>query len=174
MNSQRGMTLIEVMIAMIILGIGILGVSGMQVVSIQQNRSALFRGEATQLANDLMDRLRVNTDINYSALVDADPTTATNCNINTCNPIAMAAYDISQWKCSINSVDADGDTYSACGTYGITGSLPLGAGAVALVSGVYEVTVRWSDDRVSVLCGIRDGSADEPPCTSIILRAQVN
>jgi len=174
MNSQRGMTLIEVMIAMIILGVGILGVSGMQVISLQQNRSALFRGEATQLANDLMDRVRVNIDVNYNALIDADPTTATSCEVNECNPVGMAAFDISQWKCSINSVDSAGDTYTACDTYGIDGSLPLGAGAVALVSGVYEVTVQWSDDRVSVLCGVRDGSVDEPPCTSIILRAQVN
>ena len=162
------------MIAMIILAVGILGVSGMQVISLQQNRSALFRGEATQLANDLLDRVRVNTDVNYSALVDADPTTATSCNVNSCNPIGMAAFDISQWKCSINSVDAAGDTFPACATYGITGSLPLGAGAVALVAGVYEVTVRWSDDRIAVPCGVRDGTVDEPACTSITLRAQVN
>jgi type IV pilus assembly protein PilV len=181
MRRQQGMTLIEVMIAMIILGVGILGVSGMQVISLQQNRSALFRGEATQLANDLMDRLRVNTDINYSALIDAVPTTATNCVNNSCNPVGMAAFDISQWKCSINSVDAARVTFTACGNYGygddpgeLKGSLPLGAGSVALVSGVYEVTVQWSDDRVDVPCGIRDGTVDEPTCTTIVLRSQVN
>ena len=171
-KSARGQTLIEAMIALIIMSIGILGIAGMQVLSLQQNRGAMFRAEATQLGNDLMDRLRVNTGIVYNALIDADPTSAQSCEVNECTPVQMAAFDIAQWKCSINSVDAAGDTFSTCGvTYGITGSLPLGAGSVALVNGVYEVTVRWSEDRIDVPCGSRTA---ETACASITLRAQVN
>jgi type IV pilus modification protein PilV len=183
MKYQRGMGLIEVMIAMIILAIGILGVSGMQVMSLQQNRSALFRGEATQLANDLMDRLRVNTDVNYGALIDADPTNGKDCEKFSCTPTEMAAFDIAQWKCRINSVAADGTTFAACLAYEtwskigptpIVGSLPYGAGSIATTLGLSEVTIQWSDDRVAVPCGIRDGSSAEPDCTSITLRAQVD
>ena len=174
MNLQKGMSLIEVMIAMIIMAIGILGVSGMQAISLAQNRSALYRGEATQLANDLMDRVRVNTGVPYSALIDADPTAATDCNVSTCSPTNMAAFDISQWKCSINSADAAGVAYTPCGTYGITGSLPLGSGSVALVAGVYEVTVEWADGRVNELCGDRAGTVASPDCTSITIRAQLD
>jgi len=171
MNIQKGQTFIEALIALVIMSIGILGIAGMQVLSLQQNRAALFRAEATQLANDLMDRVRVNTDITYTALIDADPTSAQSCSVNSCTPVQMAAFDIAQWKCSINSVDSAGVTYSICGTYGITGSLPLGAGSVALVTGVVEVTIGWSDDRIEVPCAIR---TTEPACTSITLRAQVN
>lgn len=170
-NKQKGQSLIEAMIALVIMSIGILGIAGMQVLSLQQNRGALFRAEAPQLANDLMDRLRVNTDITYSALADADPTSAQSCNQNSCTPTQMAAFDIAQWKCSISSIDSAGDTLSICDTYGITGSLPLGAGTVAIVNGIYEVTVEWSDDRIDVSCGSR---TTEPACTSITIRAQVN
>lgn len=167
------------MIALIIMSIGILGIAGMQVLSLQQNRGAMFRAEATQLGNDLMDRLRVNTGIVYNALLDADPTSAQSCEVkavNPCTPAQMAAFDIAQWKCSINSVDAAGDTFTVCKDYtppveGITGSLPLGAGSVALVNGVYEVTVQWSEDRIDVPCGSR---TTETACASITLRAQVN
>ena len=175
-KSARGQTLIEAMIALIIMSIGILGIAGMQVLSLQQNRGAMFRAEATQLGNDLMDRLRVNTGIVYNALLDADPTSAQSCEVNPCTPVQMAAFDIAQWKCSINSVDAAGDTFTVCKDYtppveGITGSLPLGAGSVALVNGVYEVTVQWSEDRIDVPCGSR---TTETACASITLRAQVN
>ncbi len=173
MNIQKGQTFIEALIALIIMSIGILGIAGMQVLSLQQNRAALFRAEATQLANDLMDRLRVNTGIIYTALMDADPTSAQSCEVNSCTPVEMAAFDIAQWKCSINSVDSAGVTFTTCdlNNYNITGSLPLGAGSVALVAGVVEVTIQWSDDRIDVPCAIR---TTEPPCTSITLRAQVN
>ncbi len=173
MNIQKGQTFIEALIALVIMSIGILGIAGMQVLSLQQNRAALFRAEATQLANDLMDRLRVNTGITYTALIDADPTSAQSCEVNSCSPVQMAAFDIAQWKCSINSVDSAGVTFTTCdpNNYNITGSLPLGAGSVATVAGVVEVTIEWSDDRIEVPCAIR---STEPACTSITLRAQVN
>lgn len=166
-NSQ-GFSLIELLVAVVVLAVGILGVAGMQVISLQQNRSALYRAEAVQLANDLMDRIRVNTDITYTALMSADPQVTTDCIQNACSRTDMAAYDISQWKCSINSLDSDGTTYTACagfqnvdGSAGIEGALPEGAGSVALVSGVYEVTVQWQDDSQGTMA-------------SITLRAQVN
>ena len=105
-RQQKGFTLIELLVSVMIMAVGILGVASMQVVSLQQNRGALNRAEATQLANDLMDRLRVNTGVTYSALIDAGPINATSCEINECNPVAMRDYDIAQWKCSIASIDS--------------------------------------------------------------------
>lgn len=167
-RQSKGMTLIELLFAVLIMAIGILGVAALQVVSMQQNRSALFRAEAVQLANDLLDRIRVNTNVNYTAAIDAEPNTTTDCEDNPCSRTDMAAYDISQWKCSINMYDADGAVYSACGAFGYgtganeqTSALPLGRGAVQLSSGVYVITVDWVDDA--------DGNR-----ASIALRAQVN
>ena len=55
-RKEKGASLIEVLVAVVILSIGILGIAGIQIVSLQQNRGALLRLEALQLANDIIDR----------------------------------------------------------------------------------------------------------------------
>ncbi|MEX0941071.1 MAG: type IV pilus modification protein PilV [Pseudomonadales bacterium] len=170
MNAKQvqGFSLVELLFSVLIMAIGILGVAALQVVSLQQNRNALYRAEAVQLANDLMDRIRVNTQINYTALLAADPQVTTDCTLNPCSRTEMAAYDVSQWKCAINMTDADGDIFEACANYNYgTGAnnnrsaLPGGRASVGQVSGVYVITVEWVDNS-------------EGDTSSIALRAQVN
>lgn len=145
MRRQQGFSLIELLVAVVILAVGILGIAGLQVVALQQNRGAVYRAEATMLANDIMDRVRVNTNTTYTALIDQDPPAATNCGNSSCSPSEMANYDIAQWKCQINDLDADGNPFAVCGDFGISGALPNGAGAIDKSGGVYEVTVQWTD-----------------------------
>jgi type IV pilus assembly protein PilV len=57
-KQNRGMTLLEVMVAVVILGFGLLGLAGMQVQSMAMNQSAYYRSIATDLGNDLSDRIR--------------------------------------------------------------------------------------------------------------------
>lgn len=146
MRRQQGFSLIELLVAVVILAVGILGIAGLQVVALQQNRGALYRAEATMLANDIMDRVRVNTNTTYTSLIDQDPPAgASNCGNAECTPAEMADYDIAQWKCQINDLDADGNPFAICASLGITGALPGGAGAINKAGGVYEVTVQWTD-----------------------------
>jgi type IV pilus assembly protein PilV len=146
---QKGFSLIEVLVAVLIVAVGILGVAGLQVVSLQQNRSALLRAEALQIGNDILDRMRANPLTDYAPVELNDvPSTATNCVTDNCNRAEMAEYDISQWKCSINSNDSDGNPYSICASYGIAGSLPDGAASISKSNSVHEVIVEWADDRV--------------------------
>ncbi len=145
-----GFTLIEVLVATVIMAVGILGVAGLQVVSLQQNRSSLLRSEALQIANDILDRMRANPDQTYAPVnyTDAPPASAKNCVQNTCTPAEMALYDIAQWKCLINSVDSSGSPYAICVTLGSTGvTLPGGEGEITEAGGVQTVNVRWVDDR---------------------------
>ena len=60
MNKNTGFTLIEVLIAMIILAVGLLGLAGLQATSLRNNQSAYNRSVATQLAYDIADRMRAN------------------------------------------------------------------------------------------------------------------
>ena len=55
---NRGMTLLEVMVAVVILAFGLLGLAGMQAQSMAMNQSAYYRSIATDLGNDLSDRIR--------------------------------------------------------------------------------------------------------------------
>ena len=56
----NGFTLLEVMIALLILSIGLLGLAALQATSLKINHGALLRTQATFLTYDMMDRLRAN------------------------------------------------------------------------------------------------------------------
>lgn len=157
-SAQAGFSLIEVLVSAVILSVGVLGVAGMQVASLQQNRTALLRSEAQNLAWDLVDRMIANPDGAYSPTGFAtDPSLTTNCNSADCNQDQMAAFDITQWKCSINGLDGSGSQHAACATLGVNGSLPGGQGQIedstttgglcdmsaAQADGEYCVIVRW-------------------------------
>jgi type IV pilus assembly protein PilV len=57
---QRGVTLLEVLITIIVLSIGLLGYAGLQTVSLKNNTSAFQRSQATLLTYDIVDRMRAN------------------------------------------------------------------------------------------------------------------
>ena len=70
---SQGFSLIEVLVAVLIVGVGILGVAGMQVVSLQQNRNVLLRDQALQAANDILDRMRANDRMDYAPVIIPGP-----------------------------------------------------------------------------------------------------
>lgn len=107
---QRGVGLIEILIAVIVLSMGIFGVAALQVKGIQINHSAYLRTEAVWLANEIIDRIRTNregyTNGNYHvetpASYDGTGSFAT-CTNSPCTAATLAAYDISQWVNSIQN-----------------------------------------------------------------------
>ena len=58
---QRGMTLIEVLIAFVILAIGMLGIAGMLILSSKANNSSYAKQQAVQCIYDIFDKIRANT-----------------------------------------------------------------------------------------------------------------
>ena len=148
-RNSRGFTMIELLVSLVIMSVGVLGMAGLQMLSMQQNRSALLQGEATQLVNDILDRMRSNPGTSYDgvAIVD-DPEVTDSCIGDTCTEAEMKDFDIAQWLCSINSTDeSDNSTHAVCTTFGITGTLPVGSGSIVLTGDIYEVTVQWSDSQ---------------------------
>ncbi|OYX52552.1 MAG: type IV pilus modification protein PilV, partial [Comamonadaceae bacterium 32-67-11] len=57
---QRGASLIEVLVAFLLLTFGLLGMSAMQINALQNNHSALQRSQASMLAHFKMDAMRAN------------------------------------------------------------------------------------------------------------------
>ena len=57
---QSGFTLLEVLVAMLVLAIGLLGLAGLMTSSMRDNLSASHRTQATWLAYDILDRMRAN------------------------------------------------------------------------------------------------------------------
>lgn len=149
MIREQGFTLIEVLVAMLIVAVGILGVAGMQVVSLQQNRNALLRDQALQSGNDILDRMRANALTDYAPVaIDDEPASAFNCLDDSCDRNEMAEFDIAQWKCGLDPRDEDGDLYAICDELDMeNGALPEGRASIARVDSVHVVTVEWVNDR---------------------------
>ena len=145
----NGFSLIEVMVAMLIVAIGILGVAGLQVVSLQQNRNAILRDQALQAGNDILDRIRANPVTDYAPVtLAAAPLAGKNCITSSCTPAEMSGFDIAQWKCRMNPLDEDEVLLAVCEALGIRqASLPGGKGSISKVGSVYLVTVQWIKDR---------------------------
>lgn len=59
-GTNGGFTLLEVLIALLILSVGLLGIAGLQLTSLRSDNSAYLRSQATILAYDILDRMHAN------------------------------------------------------------------------------------------------------------------
>lgn len=69
MNRQRaqiGVSLVEVLISLLILGIGILGAAALQLNALKYTDSSTMNSQASFIAYDMMDRMRANPDVSYA------------------------------------------------------------------------------------------------------------
>jgi type IV pilus assembly protein PilV len=129
-SKAAGFTLIEVLIALIVMSVGMLGIAGLYVTGLQAGRTSMFRHHAVTLAGDVADRIRANPRAGaVYALAGAD----NNCVAAgiDCTASEMAANDVFLWQ------DQAGDT------------LPNGNVAVvfnnAVVPPTYQITVSWTE-----------------------------
>ena len=100
---DRGFSLIEVMIAAFVLAVGILGVAQLHLSSFQNNRDALYRNQATVIADDLLGRIRANPNalaagayntVNF--LPDSSPPAVVSCSVG-CTALDVATRDVHEW-----------------------------------------------------------------------------
>lgn len=103
----QGFSLIEVLIALVILSVGLLGIAAMVSVSMKSRSSSYLRTQALALGSAILDRMRANhaTAVTggYNITVDASTPfsgAAQNCNgsSNTCTPAQIAAMDMYDWN----------------------------------------------------------------------------
>lgn len=140
-KKQKGFLFIEAMVALIILAIGLLGVAGMQAMSMKNNNSAIMRTHAIILAYDIIDRIRTNEETDYEIGIGEDPPSQNCLEGNNCTPTQLANFDLANWKCSLGSFTEA----SICNTLGVTGVLAQGDGSIALINDTYTVTIQWVD-----------------------------
>ncbi len=101
-----GFTLIEVLIAILILALGFLGLAGLQTYGLRNNHSANLRTQATLLAYDLTDRIRANRIGFENGFYNKPTATDHNCvwkgnAPNACTPQQMAEHDLWEWDTTV-------------------------------------------------------------------------
>lgn len=131
---ERGFTLIEVLVTVIVLAIGLLGLAALQFSGLRYTHSAYQRSQATILTNDIIDRMRVNRTVaesgGYVIGIGDNPGSVSCTGAGaSCDPGTLAGADLFEWKQSIEAV------------------LPAGDGAVAQDGATFTVTVQWDDTR---------------------------
>ena len=148
-KKQLGMTLLEVLIAMLVMSIGMLGIAGLQAAVSKYQTGSRVRGKMAPLLSDIADRIRLNpTQAGDNAVTGTASTSAyalasswgdqatdpsapaTNCETDTtvCTPAQRAAYDMAIWRQRVRA------------------AMPTGS---ALLSGNratrFQVTFMWMD-----------------------------
>ncbi|TVP89750.1 MAG: type IV pilus modification protein PilV [Pseudomonadaceae bacterium] len=122
---QRGVSLLEVLIAVLVLAIGVLGAAALQLNALRYNASAAHTTQASFIAYDMLDRMRANADnlASYATTVDSCPT-------------------ISSSPGTISAVDR-ADFANAVGC-----QLPSGAGGIEISDNRATITISWSEARI--------------------------
>ncbi len=160
LNSQKGFTLIEVLVAALVLALGLLGLAGLQSNGLQHNHSAYLRTVATQMAYDLSDRMRANL-AGFQNGDYNDPTAADHScswdgsSVSGCTAKQKAEHDVWEWRqllsknlpagagvVCLDSTPPDGGDNNANGQVESTEY-----GCDNLPGSLYVIKVWWQDER---------------------------
>jgi type IV pilus assembly protein PilV len=141
---NRGFTMVEVLVALVVLAVGMLGIAGLYVITLRSGGSAIYRMQAVNLATDIADRIRTNrsANVSYQGAAAANPCFGVAA-VADCTPAAMAAADLFVWQAQVAQ------------------TLPGGAGGIIVVTPTalvippvgavfqYTVTINWTEAGAS-------------------------
>lgn len=99
--SQRGLSLIEVLVTLLTVSVALLGTVGLQAFSMRLNQGAQFRIQAVLLVADLVERLEANKTGAVSGFYLLPGDSSKNCVAQSCSDADLAAYDLAQWHSAV-------------------------------------------------------------------------
>jgi type IV pilus assembly protein PilV len=167
-KQQHGFSLLEMLVALVVFSIGLLAVAGLQTVSKQANYEGLQRTTASQIANGLLEDMRMNGDaINVYRVannigggsIGNEP--APSCQVGSeCNSAEKAAHDLWFWE---QALDGNLETNGGVGTGGLMLPTLCVTGPAVGGPGIYRVTIAWRGtasitNSVNNPCGAASGN----------------
>lgn len=142
--NERGFTLLEILVAIVVISLGLLGLAGLQALSLRNNQIAQYRSIASQQAYDMADRLRANLAgvragnyDNLTATLPGNP----GCFTTGCTMANMVTTDQFQWLTSNAALLPGGDGLVRC---------VEGPAATCVTNDpnsprIFDITVRWTE-----------------------------
>lgn len=129
---QKGFSLLEVLISVLVVSIGMLGIAALQANAIRYSHSAELRSIAVVQAANIADRMIANSrgvqNGSYNAIVGIP--SIVSC--NPCTSAQIAQNDTSEWNLANQNL------------------LPNGQGAITRNGDRFIITVRWDNNRSGV------------------------
>ncbi|WP_226451843.1 type IV pilus modification protein PilV [Ferribacterium limneticum] len=119
-QNQRGVSLIEILVSIVIVCFGLLGVAGLLTTGLKSTQVSQIRTQASFLAYDMADRMRTNRQV----ALNGEYTTATTASN------ATAVADKADWKTAVET-------------------LPGGSGTVAMNNTFFTITIQWDDSKLA-------------------------
>lgn len=133
LHTQTGVSMIESLVAILVLAIGVMGLAGLQTRSLVETRLTNARANALLLANDLSERMRLNRaaalssvstdryDLAFGSSIAGSPP---DCIANTCTSNNLRTFDLNEWTRNLRQLLPGGeariDPPSAAGQIRIT------------------------------------------------------
>jgi type IV pilus assembly protein PilV len=147
-----GFSLVEVLVALFVLSIGLLGLAALQTTGMRFNHQSYTRTQAAFQVYDIVDRMRVNkvgtsgnAHANYDNVALSDTGTNNDCVANACNSAALALDDIYTWKTVTARFLPEGQTAICRGTFNTT----FTSCTVSASGSIYHIVVRWRENDIT-------------------------
>ena len=111
---QLGVSLIESMIALLVISIGLLGIAALQITAMKQNSSALHHSQSVWISYDITDRIRANFSefANYAG-IDTSNTYVQDCVTNPCTSTQLITSDAQGWANLIQNLPSGRGTITS-------------------------------------------------------------
>ena len=158
-KAMQGLSMIEVLVTVVILALGILGTSALQITALKGTDAAHYRTVATFLANEMAERIRMNTtgvelggyetDLDNPIVCDNISSDTLDCNSTSCTASQLPLFDQTQLTCG--HVNRTGSSWQTAIKGGAINSLPNGSIVVSCgedgcgADTDHIITVAWTE-----------------------------
>lgn len=178
-RSQRGTTMIEILVAIVVLSFGMLGMAGLQAAALQSNKEARLQSSAVRLARELGELMRGNKEVAIATTAATNPylvtftgaslpTATANCFSAACaSGLDVASFQMGDWAARANA-ELPGLRVAVCIDDAPYNSGGLPQWACSGTGGTTVVKIGWtqlSTDRGAV------GSSSAASATSGLIMA---
>ena len=102
---QKGVSLMESMIALLVISIGLLGIAALQITSMKQNTSALNHSQSVWIGYNIADRIRANyAQFDSYAGIDTNTSYTQDCSTSACTAPQMVTADAAEWSTIVQNL----------------------------------------------------------------------